>query len=144
MKHFLILALMCAFIPANAQSFAAIPDILSIHLPSYSQTESIDPAYLVINHMTGSDTIDIGHFTLTPEEFADDPTAYSTTFFVSRDLTGQCMPVWWAYMVSSGCQEAWELHLSNVIIYVGNRQLIEFMPRPDRYLDYMAIDYGWR
>lgn len=128
----------------EAQTFAAVPDILGLHLPSYSEHASIQPAYLLIGHMTGNDTIDIGHFKLTSEEDFETPTTYSTKFLISNDLTGACVPVWWAYCVSVGCEEAYELHISNVIIYIGRRQLLEFLPRSEQYLDYMGIDYGWR
>ena len=128
----------------EAQTFATVPDIISLHLPSYSENTSIQPAYLLIGHMTGTDTIDIGHFKLTSEEGFETPAEYSTKFLISNDLTGACVPVWWAYCVSVGCEEAYELHISNVIIYIGRRQLLEFLPRSDQYLDFMGIDYGWR
>lgn len=128
----------------EAQTFAAVPDIVGLHLPSWTETASLKPAYLVIGHMTGSDTIDIGQFTVSLAERHEVPNTYETLFLTSADLTGACMPVWWAYCVSVGCEEAYELHISNVVVYIGRRQLLEFLPRPDAYLDYMGIDYGWR
>lgn len=149
MKHFLFraafLALIFAFTPqSQAQTFAAVPDILGLHLPSYSENHSIQPAYLLVGHMTGTDTIDIGHYKLSSEEGFETPAEYTTRFLISDDLTGACIPVWWAYCVSVGCEEAYELHIANIVVYSGRRQLLEFFPRSDQYLDYMGIDYGWR
>lgn len=142
-KYILSLCLLALAFASTAQTFAVVPDIIGFEACCYSEKESIEPAYLVINHMTGADTIDIGNFTITPEEFHTSPCAYSTVYLVSQDMTGSCIPVWWGYSVSVGCEEALELHISNLVVYLGNRSLLDMLPKPKSYFDYIGLDYGW-
>lgn len=140
MKKLFVFCLLAAlFTPvfSHAQTFVVVPDVVEVNV----SPSKVD---LVLCGISNRDTVDIGPYELTTAEKTESPVPYHTWFMTSVDKNSQCVPLWWAYVIQSDCDNAIELHVSNLTVYSGNASLTYFLPRPAKYMDFIALDYGWR
>lgn len=136
MKQIIILlgALLLAALALPAQSFFDLPPVAAVAfeedtIPGLGDGYAI---FTVVNQL-GETCADIGAWKETAYEEHDSPAGmYATSIISSVDVDStRATPLWWAYRIIDRVGNYhYEIHIFNMVLFQGNRWIINSLPRP--------------